>query len=91
MEFAGEGRGNDIDTGWFNVLAVTQSGGVITSMAVDFVQYDEGDVNNWVRGAFRYNSAIPVPEPCVSALLAIGLLVTTVMVCRGSKRNEDSA
>jgi hypothetical protein len=79
MEFSGDGRGDDIDTGWFDVLAVTQTGGVITSMAVDFVQYDEGDVNNWVRGFFRYNSAIPVPEPIVSSLFFISILLFFIL------------
>lgn len=72
MVFSGESRGDDVDTGWFDVLEVTQSGGVISSMAVNFLQYDEGITNNWVSGAFRYNSDIPVPEPSVSALMAMG-------------------
>lgn len=59
--FGGDGRGDDFATGWFDVLEVTQTGGVINPMAADFVYYDEGLTNNWVRGSFRYNSDVPVP------------------------------
>lgn len=60
MEFTGSNRYADLLNGWFNVLSVTQSNGSITSMAVDFLQCDEGSTSNWVRGAFRYNSDYPV-------------------------------
>ena len=51
-------------TGSFDVLQIDYGPGLaINSLAVDFVVYDFGVQSEWSRGSFRYNSAIPVPEP----------------------------
>jgi hypothetical protein len=58
------GRANNTLSGWFNVLqADYQANGQVAAFAVDFVQYDEGNVTWWNRGSIRYNSAIPTPGP----------------------------
>jgi len=58
------GRANNTLSGWFNVLqADYQANGQVAAFAVDFVQYDEGNVTRWNRGSIRYNSAIPAPGP----------------------------
>jgi len=73
MAFSGAGRGNNTLTGYFNVLqAIYNSSGNITSFAVDFMQYDECIQTKWVSGKFRYNSEVPIPEPCTLVLLALG-------------------
>jgi hypothetical protein len=64
MELAAPGRANNTLTGCFNVLqAEYDVTGQVAAFAVDFVQYDEGNINNWNRGSIRYNSNIPVPGP----------------------------
>jgi len=62
LDFTAPGRGDNTLTGWFNVLqADYQTNGQVASFAVDFVQYDEGNLTWWNRGSIRYNSSVPVP------------------------------
>jgi hypothetical protein len=62
LNFTAPGRGNNTLTGWFHVLqADYQTNGQPAAFAVDFVQYDEGNVTRWNRGSVRYNSTIPAP------------------------------
>lgn len=74
LAFQGNGRGSAGVTGWFQVLEYSEVNGVLASAAVDFVQYDRGDVAKWNIGSFRYNSAIPltVPEPTSIGLVLLG-------------------
>jgi hypothetical protein len=62
MAFTAPGRGDNTLTGWFNVLqADYDTNGQVAAFAVDFLQYDEGNLAKWNRGSVRFNSTIPVP------------------------------
>lgn len=42
--------------------------GTVLSFAADFLQYDSGSINAWIKGAIRLNSDLPIsltPEPIV--------------------------
>ena len=55
--------------GWFNVLqADYNADGSVRAFAVNFEQHGEGNSVMWERGAVRYNSPIPIPEPAAIAL-----------------------
>lgn len=88
MDFSGNGRGNNTLLGEFTVLeAKYNSWGELTSFAVDFVQYDGGDPNDWATGQLRYNSLVPltpVPEPSSAAMCMIGSLILLVRQRRRS-------
>jgi hypothetical protein len=76
LSFYGDGRGDNTLTGYFNVLqADYDTSGNIVSFAADFKQYDECVTANWVSGSFRYNSSIPIPEPCTILLFGLGAAV----------------
>lgn len=65
----GNGRGDNVDTGYFDVLDFSVGPqGTLNSFAVQFQQFDEGNPNEWVQGLWLYNSS--VPEPTSSVLLA---------------------
>jgi hypothetical protein len=77
-------------TGSFNVLQIDYGpGNTIASLAVDFVVYDFGVQSEWSRGSFRYNSAIPVPEP--SSILLYGLAGLAFLALQKVVRNCGSA
>jgi len=84
LQFDGNHAGDNTLTGQFRVLEATfNSSGVPISYAVDFTQYDEGNVNAWIQGSFRFNSTVPitpVPEPSTFALAALG--VATLYIAR---------
>jgi len=63
MAFTVPGRANNTLTGYFNVLEAVYTNGQPAAFAVDFVQYDEGNLTWWNRGSIRYNSDIPSPGP----------------------------
>lgn len=78
MDISGNGAGNNQESGWFRVLEVTYAGAEITTLAVDFRQYDENlnQTGPSLYGSLRFNSSIPltpVPEPTTVALLLAGL------------------
>jgi hypothetical protein len=76
MNFTSPGRGDNMLTGWFNVLqADYDQTGQIAAFAVDFVQYDETTVTRWNQGSIRFNSDIPAPGP--PPPMQIGKLVRT--------------
>ena len=56
LNFSGNGRGDNTLTGWFNVLSIAYSNNTLVSAAIDFVQYDEGDVTKKNSGFVRYNT-----------------------------------
>jgi len=61
--------------GEFHVLdAVFDSSGNLQKYAVDFIEYENGDVTKWDAGSLRFNSDVPinpVPEPSTFALAAL--------------------
>jgi hypothetical protein len=64
LNLSGQGRGNNTLTGWFHVLqADYDASGQPVAFAVDFAQYDEGNVADWNRGSIRFNSNVPAPGP----------------------------
>jgi uncharacterized membrane protein YgcG len=68
LDFSGNHRGNNRLTGSFDILELSYSVEGISSVAIDFLQYDEEGLNGWIKGALRYNSAISValtPEPII--------------------------
>lgn len=84
LSFIGQGRGDNTLTGWFDVLDVLYSGSTVTSAAIDFVQYDEGNESWENYGSIRYNSDIPIdfspiPEPQSLVFAAIGGLSTLIL------------
>lgn len=93
----GNGRGNNQQSGWFNVLELSYSpDGNLNSFAVDFKQYDESLTSSGpgLYGSLRFNSnisitAAPVPEPEAALLAIIGL--ATVLGLTRSKRESSQA
>src|SRR4029079_15317633 len=69
MWLSGNHRGDNVISGYFNILqAEFGAGSTVNRFAVDFRQYDEGNLNNWVDGQFRFNAT---PEPGVGVLIAM--------------------
>lgn len=60
LNFSGNGRGNNTLTGWFNVLSVAYTNDTLLSAAIDFVQYDSGNLTNKITGYVRFNSSMPI-------------------------------
>jgi hypothetical protein len=74
LSLYGDGRGDNQSIGYFNILEISYSGTLLQTLAVDFVQYDELNLNAISSGSLRYNSSIPpasVPESS-SLLLWLG-------------------
>jgi hypothetical protein len=78
MEFSGSGRGNNTLSGFFQIHEVEYFGNQITKIALDFTQYDGGQVNKWNKGNIRINSSVPltlpIPEPSIIGLLVFSSL-----------------
>jgi hypothetical protein len=88
LSFTGNGRGDNMLTGEFQVLEASYSDlGVVQTFAADFIQNDEGNIYNSDYGSIRYNSSIPidvpatfpsslpVPEPSTAYLFLAGVIV----------------
>lgn len=80
LTFSGNHRGNNRNSGFFEILEISFDNlGNVGSLAVDFTQYGETNMDWWINGKFRFNSDIPisgatVPEPSVIYLFAIGMI-----------------
>lgn len=65
MDFSGDHRGNNRNTGFFEVLEITfDNAGAVSKFAVDFTQYGELNTDWWINGSFRFDSdiaSVPVP------------------------------
>jgi hypothetical protein len=89
LTFSGNHRGNNRNAGFFEVLEISFDYlGNIGSLAVDFTQYGEANVERWINGKFRFNSDVPisavaVPQPSVIYLLGLGVLG---LLCKVSNR-----
>jgi len=79
LDFWGNGRSNNTSTGSFTISEISYHfDGSLSSLAVDFLQYDEGDLNNWIKGALRFHSSVPIaltPEPFTDPVIDSGLIV----------------
>jgi hypothetical protein len=79
LDFWGNGRSNNTSTGSFTISEISyHHDGSLSSLAVDFLQYGEGDLNNWIKGALRLNSSVPIaltPEPFSEPVIDSGLIV----------------
>lgn len=75
LDFSGNGRGNNMLTGWFEVLqADYNADGSIAAFALNFKQHDEGGAA-YTLGAVRYNSSIVIPEPSMAILIGLPALL----------------
>lgn len=62
LTLSGNHRGNNENAGYFTVLqAEFGAGNIVNRFSVNFRQYDEGNLNNWVDGQFRFNAVVPEP------------------------------
>lgn len=92
LAVSGDGRGDNILSGWFNVLDIGYDGsGHVSRFAVDFKQFDETSTSSGpgTYGSIRFNSDIPlnltpVPESSTMMMMGIGL-VGIVGLSRRSK------
>ena len=79
LTFSGNHRGNNQNSGFFEILEISFDGiGDISSLAVDFTQYGETNPDWWINGQLRFNSDIPlkpVPLPASIWLFGTGLLL----------------
>ena len=72
LDFSGDGRGDNTLTGSFDILELSFSTNhTLISFAADFIQYDNGNPNEWNEGSIRYNSTIPIPEPSALAIISL--------------------
>jgi hypothetical protein len=88
LDFSGNGRGNNTLAGEFYIYEKSVgANGLLTKLAVDFMQYDEGGRSNWIWGSFRINSDIPItliPEPAAVALAFWGYWLSSAVAALGS-------
>ena len=57
LNFSGNGRGSNTLSGKFVVWEFVVKDGKVTSLAIDFVQYSEGNKAKPLVGMLRYNSS----------------------------------
>lgn len=89
LTFSGDHRGNNRNSGFFNVLEIAfDENGDLSRFAVDFTQYGEENPDWWIAGQLRFNSDIPlnasVPEPATFFLFSIGFGVIALAKIRKS-------
>jgi hypothetical protein len=90
----GNHRGNNTLTAIVNIQEIkytTGGGDVPTSLAIDFIQFEETwgnlspslETNRWASGSLRFNSEIApnvVPEPNTVGLLLVGVLIVSISI-----------
>jgi len=82
MLFSGEGRSVSTIGGYFSVVTVDYGpGNTINQFEANFVQYDDGNINQANSGMIRFELT-PVPEPSGPALVVAGLLTLGAMALR---------
>lgn len=95
IDISGNGRGNNTETGWFDVLEIAyDAAGNLSKFAVDFKQFDESNTTAGLYGSLRFNSSIAintVPEPGTSALMLLGLIGVVTVVRRPTARSSHVA
>lgn len=76
LSLYGDGRGDNRSSGYFDILEISYSGSQLLSLAADFVQYDELNMNAVSSGSVRFNSDIPIgtPEPATLIPSLLGFL-----------------
>jgi hypothetical protein len=86
----------ELVSGSFRLMGLTRADYVITSLAVDFWQF-EGDSPSgdaWAFGSLRYNSDIPltvsIPEPSTYGALA-GILILCFALCARRKARQTNS
>ena len=89
LSFTSPGRGDNSLTGYFNVLqAAFDTNGQPTALAIDFMQYDEGNTNAWNWGSLRYHSDVPIiliPYPPGSCAFTVSPATITLPAKGGHK------
>jgi hypothetical protein len=95
INISGNGRGNNTQTGWFNVLDIEyDAAGDLSKFAVDFKQFDESSITTGLYGSLRFNSSIainPVPEPSTFALMVLGLFGVVATARRETSTSPTAA
>lgn len=72
MEFVTTGRADNQSSGKFVIHELERQNGKLTSIALDFIQYDEGLAQWWNKGELRFNSSVPTSTGgTVSAYLSV--------------------
>jgi hypothetical protein len=93
LSFGGNGRGNNMQTGYFRVFEVQLgANGAVTAFSADFLQYDETQTVHYSWGSIRFNSVVPItetpilrPVPAPPAALLLGLGIAAMSVRRRSR------
>jgi hypothetical protein len=94
INISGNGRGNNAQTGWFDVLEIEYDAtGNLSKFAVDFKQFDESSTTSGLYGSLRFNSSIAintVPEPSTFAIMVIGLVGMVAAVRRQTLKSTTA-
>lgn len=93
LDFSKDSHGNNQLFGAFTVYDfVTAADGRLMSAAIDFILFEELDVNNWIFGSLRYYSSVPlttdisaIPEPSTYAAIAGAAMLGIATVAKRRK------